>query len=167
MDVLTAADSTDQQRRIAGGLLAGGLRAGDRIALQTTSSGLMLSGILGALRVGIVPVLLNAGLLDHERVADGRRQKATYLGPSFPDDEIQAYLDGEKIPYTKFASDDDLCERVAHLHGSAIRGVDGCRREMGSDGFRPLLQDQLLPGGRQPAAGDEPAQAREVQTKSG
>jgi long-chain acyl-CoA synthetase len=69
MEILTAAESTDQQRRIAGGLLAGGVRAGDRVALQTTSSGLMLSGILGALRVGIVPVLLNAGLLDHERVA--------------------------------------------------------------------------------------------------
>jgi acyl-CoA synthetase (AMP-forming)/AMP-acid ligase II len=69
MEILTAVESTDQQRRIAGGLLAGGVRAGDRVALQTTSSGLMLSGILGALRVGIVPVLLNAGLLDHERVA--------------------------------------------------------------------------------------------------
>jgi acyl-CoA synthetase (AMP-forming)/AMP-acid ligase II len=69
MEILTAAESTDQQRRIAGGLIAGGVRAGDRVALQTTSCGLMLSGILGALRVGIVPVLLNAGLLDHERVA--------------------------------------------------------------------------------------------------
>jgi long-chain acyl-CoA synthetase len=69
MEVLTAAESTEQQRRIAGGLLAGGLSAGERVALRTTSSGLMLSGILGALRVGIVPVLLNPGLLDHERDA--------------------------------------------------------------------------------------------------
>ena len=69
MEILSAAESTDQQRRIAGGLLAAGVRAGDRVALRTTSSGLMLSGILGALRVGIVPVLLNAGLLDHERLA--------------------------------------------------------------------------------------------------
>lgn len=43
--------------------------AGDRVAYLTTSSGLMLSAILGALRVGIVPLLLNHGLLDHERAA--------------------------------------------------------------------------------------------------
>jgi long-chain acyl-CoA synthetase len=69
VEVLTAADAERDQRRIAGGLAAKGLRAGDRVALLTSSSGLMLSAILGALRTGIVPVLLNAGLLDHERDA--------------------------------------------------------------------------------------------------
>jgi long-chain acyl-CoA synthetase len=69
VEVLTAAASEDQQRRIAGGLQARGLVAGDRMALLTSSSGAMLSAILGSLRVGIVPVLLNAGLLDHEREA--------------------------------------------------------------------------------------------------
>jgi long-chain acyl-CoA synthetase len=69
VEVLTAADAERQQRRIAGGLAASGLRTGDRVALLTSSSGLMLSAILGALRTGVVPVLLNAGLLDHEREA--------------------------------------------------------------------------------------------------
>ena len=69
VEILTAAQSEADQRRIAGGLLAAGLGRGDRVALLTTSSGLMLSAILGSLRVGIVPVLLNAGLLDHERDA--------------------------------------------------------------------------------------------------
>jgi long-chain acyl-CoA synthetase len=69
VEVLTAAESEDQQRRIAGGLQARGLGPGDRVVLHTTSSGAMLSAILGSLRVGIVPVLLNAGLLDHERAA--------------------------------------------------------------------------------------------------
>lgn len=69
MEILTAAASEVQQRRIAGGLLAEGLRVGDRVALTTSSTGAMLSAILGALRVGIVPVLLNAGLLEHERAA--------------------------------------------------------------------------------------------------
>lgn len=69
MEVLTAADSERDQRAVAGGLLARGLVAGDRVALQTSSSGAMLSAILGALRVGIVPVVLNAALLDHERDA--------------------------------------------------------------------------------------------------
>ena len=77
MEILTAADSEADQRRVAGGLLAEGLTAGDRVALVTTSSAAMLSAIIGALRVGIVPVLLNAGLLDHERdalLADARPQ---------------------------------------------------------------------------------------------
>jgi long-chain acyl-CoA synthetase len=69
IEILTADESEDQQRRVAGGLLSRGLRPGDRVALQTTSSGAMLSAILGALRVGIVPVVLNPGLLDHERTA--------------------------------------------------------------------------------------------------
>jgi len=68
-EVLTAAESEQQQRHIAGGLAQRGLREGDRVALVTSSSGLMLSAVLAALRSGIVPVLLNAGLLDHERDA--------------------------------------------------------------------------------------------------
>ena len=66
MELLTAADATARQRRIAGGLLARGLAAGDRVALRTRSSGDMLSAILGSLRVGIVPVVLNADLLPEE-----------------------------------------------------------------------------------------------------
>jgi acyl-CoA synthetase (AMP-forming)/AMP-acid ligase II len=69
VEVLTAVESEARQRRVAGALHARGLAAGDRVALVTSSSGAMLSAILGALRVGIVPVLLNAGLLDHERAA--------------------------------------------------------------------------------------------------
>ena len=69
MEVLTAAQSEATQRRVAGALLARGLSAGDRVALLTSSTGDMLSAVLGALRVGIVPVLLNAGLLEHERAA--------------------------------------------------------------------------------------------------
>jgi long-chain acyl-CoA synthetase len=69
MEILTAAESTDQQRRIAGGLLGAGLREGDRVAMVAGSSGLLLSAILGALRVGVVPVMLHAGLLEHERRA--------------------------------------------------------------------------------------------------
>lgn len=69
LEILTAAASERQQRAVAGGLRARGMREGDRVVLQTTSGGAMLSAILGALRVGVVPVLLNAGLLDHERAA--------------------------------------------------------------------------------------------------
>lgn len=67
MEILTAADSLHQQRRVAGALRARGLDAGARVALLTSSSGAMLSAILGALRIGVVPVLVNRALLDHER----------------------------------------------------------------------------------------------------
>jgi len=69
VELLTAVDAEDRQRRIAGGLVAAGLGSGDRVALVTTSGADMLCAILGALRIGVVPVLTHAGLLDHERRA--------------------------------------------------------------------------------------------------
>ena len=66
-EVLTAADAEDRQRRAAGGLLAAGAVAGDRVALVAASGGDLLCTVLGALRVGVVPVLTHAGLLDAER----------------------------------------------------------------------------------------------------
>lgn len=68
-ELLTSAASEEMQRHVAGGLQARGLGAGDRVMLTTSSTGAMLSAVLGALRVGIVPVLANTGLLDHEREA--------------------------------------------------------------------------------------------------
>jgi acyl-CoA synthetase (AMP-forming)/AMP-acid ligase II len=67
MELLTAADSEVQQARVAGWLLDQGVRSGDRVLFDTTSRALMLSGLLGALRVGIVPVILNSTLTDPER----------------------------------------------------------------------------------------------------
>jgi len=64
---LTAADAEARQRRIAGSLRAAGLVPGDRVALCLPSSADLLCAILGATRSGIVPVLLNATLTDHER----------------------------------------------------------------------------------------------------
>ncbi|MFZ4519290.1 MAG: class I adenylate-forming enzyme family protein [Microthrixaceae bacterium] len=67
VEILTAADADARQRHLAGGLLAAGLRAGDRVALVATSGADLLCCALGALRVGIVPVLTHAGLLPSER----------------------------------------------------------------------------------------------------
>ncbi len=66
-ELLTAAASEDMQRRTAGSLAARGIGAGERIAVLTSGSGAMLSAVLGALRVGVVPVPLNPALLDEER----------------------------------------------------------------------------------------------------
>lgn len=67
MEVLTAARSEAQQRRVAGALAARGITAGERVAFVAEGSASMLSAVLGALRVGVVPVPLNPALLDHER----------------------------------------------------------------------------------------------------
>lgn len=66
-EILHAGDAEDRQRRIAGGLRRAGLGSGDRVALTTTSGADMICAILGALRVGIVPVMTHAGLLPAER----------------------------------------------------------------------------------------------------
>jgi long-chain acyl-CoA synthetase len=55
------------QRRAAGALLARGLEPGDRVALVSTSSFPLIATILGALRVGVVPVLINPQLLPAEQ----------------------------------------------------------------------------------------------------
>lgn len=64
---VTAAESEDAQRRAAGALAARGLTAGDRVAFSQGSSAALLAVVLGALRTGVVPVLLNATLTDSER----------------------------------------------------------------------------------------------------
>jgi acyl-CoA synthetase (AMP-forming)/AMP-acid ligase II len=57
----------EAQRRVAGALEAAGLSSGDRVAFTLGSSAALLLCVLGALRRGVVPVLLNATLLPAER----------------------------------------------------------------------------------------------------
>jgi acyl-CoA synthetase (AMP-forming)/AMP-acid ligase II len=63
----TALESERDQARAAAGLAARGLRAGDRVAFCVGASPPLLAALLGALRTGVVPVVLNPALLDHER----------------------------------------------------------------------------------------------------
>jgi long-chain acyl-CoA synthetase len=64
---ITAAESEAQQRRVAGSLQALGFLPGDRLGVIASSSAEMLATILGSLRRGIIPVLLNPALLPHEQ----------------------------------------------------------------------------------------------------
>jgi long-chain acyl-CoA synthetase len=66
---ITARESAGDQRRAAAGLLEHGVRSGDRVAIVARSSSEYLAVVLGALRVGIVPVLLNPALTDRELAA--------------------------------------------------------------------------------------------------
>jgi long-chain acyl-CoA synthetase len=75
VDVVTAAASELLQRRAAGGLRAAGVAAGDRVALALPAGAGVLALVLGALRRGVVPVMLDPAAPGAERaelVADCR-----------------------------------------------------------------------------------------------
>lgn len=61
-EIVPAVDNERSQRRVAGALAAAGLRAGDRVVLAGPASGALLAAVLGALRTGVVPVLLDPAL---------------------------------------------------------------------------------------------------------
>jgi acyl-CoA synthetase (AMP-forming)/AMP-acid ligase II len=65
--VVRSADSERDQRRAAAGLAAAGLRSGDRLLVSAAASPALLAVVLGALRTGIVPVVLDPGLPAGER----------------------------------------------------------------------------------------------------
>lgn len=67
--VVAAADSELGQRRAAAALAAAGLHPGDRIVVSAVASPALLAVVLGALRTGIVPVVLDPALPPEERAA--------------------------------------------------------------------------------------------------
>jgi acyl-CoA synthetase (AMP-forming)/AMP-acid ligase II len=67
--VVTSTDSERDQRRAAAALAAAGLRAGDRLLVSAAASPALLAAVLGALRTGVVPVVLDPGLPAAERAA--------------------------------------------------------------------------------------------------
>jgi len=88
---VSAQEAERLQRRVAGALLARGLRPGDRVAFICPNSVELLCGILGAARVGIAPVPMNPGLLEEERaVILGDADPALVVGQA----ELEALVDG-------------------------------------------------------------------------
>src|SRR5580692_12337791 len=69
VELLRAADAEVRQRRAAGALLSRGCTEGDRVAFALGSSADLICSVLGAARVGLIPVLLNATLMPAERDA--------------------------------------------------------------------------------------------------
>jgi long-chain acyl-CoA synthetase len=75
VEILHAPDAEDRQRRAAGALLARGCARGDRVAFALGSSADLICAALGAARIGLIPVMLNATLTPAERddlAADAR-----------------------------------------------------------------------------------------------
>jgi acyl-CoA synthetase (AMP-forming)/AMP-acid ligase II len=67
VDILHASDAEDRQRRAAGALLARGCTRGDRVAFALGSSADLICAAMGAARLGLIPVMLNATLTPAER----------------------------------------------------------------------------------------------------
>ena len=67
--VVRAADSERDQRRAAAALRAAGLAPGDRLLVSAAASPALLAVVIGALRTGVVPVVLDPALPPAERAA--------------------------------------------------------------------------------------------------
>ncbi|WP_233488755.1 AMP-binding protein [Blastococcus sp. TF02-9] len=67
--VVGAAASERDQRRAAAALADAGVRRGDRLLVSAAASPALLAVVLGALRTGVVPVVLDPGLPAAERAA--------------------------------------------------------------------------------------------------
>jgi long-chain acyl-CoA synthetase len=67
--VVRAAGNERDQRRAAAALRTAGLRPGDRLLVSAASSPALLAVVLGALRTGVVPVVLDPALPAAERAA--------------------------------------------------------------------------------------------------
>jgi acyl-CoA synthetase (AMP-forming)/AMP-acid ligase II len=109
VEVLDAADAEDRQRRAAGTLLAGGCRTGDRVLFCLGSSPDLICAVLGAARVGLIPVLLNATLTESERdslMADAQPTLAVLAQPALsrlfegPPAELSPYPLTRPMHYT-------------------------------------------------------------------
>ena len=84
VELLTAEAAEPRMAAAAGSLLAAGVEPGERVAFWMGSSADLLCAVLGAARVGIIPVMLNAGLLPAERdalIADAA-PSASFLDPA-------------------------------------------------------------------------------------
>jgi long-chain acyl-CoA synthetase len=101
VELLHAADAEDRQRRAAGALLAVGCSRGDRVAFALGSSADLLCAALGAARIGLIPVMLNATLTAPERddlAADARPTVRVFTHGAL-DDLIKDGRPTELAPY--------------------------------------------------------------------
>jgi carbamoyltransferase len=88
-------------------------------------------------------------ILGNERKADDLNdsQRGSYLGPAYRNDEIRAYLETQKIPFTEL-TDDDLPEKIADLiKAQKVIGWFYGRMEFGPRalGARSIIGDAQSP----------------------
>ena len=133
--VVRAADSERDQRRAAAALRGGGLRAGDRVLVSAVASPALLAVVLGALRTGVVPVVLDPALPAGERA-----QLA---------DDADAALDLGDDPAALFGDDEaDLGDAPLARPMHYTSGTTGRRKGvwsgiLGDDDARALAAEEI------------------------
>jgi long-chain acyl-CoA synthetase len=91
---VTAEQSSERQRRAAAGLRAAGCAAGDRVAIVAHNAPDVLALAIGALRTGVVPVMVNPDLTPVERDVILRDCEAHLV---IDDGTLGAFLDNASI----------------------------------------------------------------------
>jgi len=136
LSLLEPTAAEDAQRRAAGALLAAGLGPGDRVAFCLPSSAALLVCVLGALRRGIVPVLLNATLLAGER--DALLADAEPSLTVLDDAGLAALLDGEPVELAPYP----LARPMHYTSGTTGRAKGVWSGVLDDDDARHLFEDE-------------------------
>lgn len=96
-----------------------------------------------------VALFIHHQLLDQPRTASPTdSQQGSLLGPEFSDAEIEKFLRSQGASFTKYESDDELCEVIAaHLADEKVVGWFESRMEFGPRalGARSILGDARSP----------------------
>ncbi len=124
------------QGRAAGALAAAGLGPGDRVAFCLPSSASLLICVLGALRRGIVPVLLNATLLPAERdvlVADAEPSLTVFDAAG-----LAALLEGRRAEMAPYP----LARPMHYTSGTTGRAKGVWSGVLDEDTARRLFEDE-------------------------
>jgi carbamoyltransferase len=87
--------------------------------------------------------------LGRERIADGQKDgmKGSYLGPSYSDNEVGAFLHSLKIPYRRLAEDELIDVVAGHIAAEKVIGWFQGRMEFGPRGLgsRSIIGDARSP----------------------
>jgi acyl-CoA synthetase (AMP-forming)/AMP-acid ligase II len=133
---LEPAAAEEGQRRVAGSLAAAGLGPGDRVAFCLGSSSRLLVCVLGALRRGIVPVLLNATLLPAER--DALLADAEPALTVVDETGLAALLGGEPAELAPYP----LARPMHYTSGTTGRAKGVWSGVLGEEEARSLFEDE-------------------------
>ena len=125
VELLGALEAEERQRRAAGALLAHGCSSGDRVVFSQASSANLICAVLGAARIGVIPVLLNATLTAEERdrlVVDARPSLQIFR-PA----ELAALMDGPQAELSAYP----LTRPMHYTSGTTEAAQGGHDRRLG------------------------------------
>jgi acyl-CoA synthetase (AMP-forming)/AMP-acid ligase II len=141
---VTAAESLRGQRRVAAALAAAGLRSGDRLLVSATTSPALLAVVLGALRTGIVPVVLDPALPAAERAALAEDAEPALDVAGAPERLLAGTAEAE-------LADVPLARPMHYTSGTTGRRKGVWSGVLGEDDARALATEEIELWGFEPA----------------